>query len=122
VRKPGEINPNLHGLILTRVALRESPARGEELRELKERLRCLDARARGGAWTLCVLEILAAHTGVRAADLCGLAGQEKGQFKRNVRKLKNLGLTESLGVGYRQSPRGVALLEDLKSFRHKPAA
>ena len=29
-------------------------------------------------------------------------------FKRNVRKLKELGLTESLEVGYRLSPRGEA--------------
>jgi len=31
-------------------------------------------------------------------------------FKANVRKLKALGLTESLEVGYRLSPRGEALL------------
>ena len=29
-------------------------------------------------------------------------------FKRDVRKLKELGLTESLPVGYRLSPRGRA--------------
>jgi hypothetical protein len=32
-------------------------------------------------------------------------------FKRDVRKLKELGLTESLEVGYRLSPRGAALLD-----------
>ena len=31
-------------------------------------------------------------------------------FKRDVRKLKALGLTESLKVGYRISPRGLVLL------------
>ena len=33
-------------------------------------------------------------------------------FKVNVRKLKGLGLAESLEVGYRLSPRGRALLEE----------
>jgi hypothetical protein len=31
-------------------------------------------------------------------------------FKVQVRKLKALGLTESLDIGYRLSPRGVAVL------------
>ena len=31
-------------------------------------------------------------------------------FKRDVRKLKELGLTESLEIGYRLSPRGVAFM------------
>ena len=35
-------------------------------------------------------------------------------FKRDVRKLKELGLTESLETGYRLSPRGRALLERLR--------
>lgn len=34
-------------------------------------------------------------------------------FKRNVRKRKELGLTESLEVGYGLSPRGRRLLEQL---------
>ena len=37
-------------------------------------------------------------------------GQEKRRFKLYVRKLKELGLTESLPVGYRLSPRGHAVL------------
>jgi hypothetical protein len=47
---------------------------------------------------------------VRAGDLCGVVGLEQQPFKVNVRKLKTLGLTESLDVGYRLSPRGVAYL------------
>jgi hypothetical protein len=34
-------------------------------------------------------------------------------FKLDVRKLKELGLTESLKIGYRLSPRGIAVLERL---------
>ena len=37
-------------------------------------------------------------------------GRDTLAFKANVRKLKGLGLTESLAVGYRLSPRGVAVL------------
>jgi ribosomal protein S19E (S16A) len=40
-------------------------------------------------------------------------GRERHPFKTDVRKLKELGLTESLEVGYRLSPRGQALLERL---------
>ena len=35
-------------------------------------------------------------------------GRETAPFKADVRKLKELGLTESLEVGYRLSPRGRA--------------
>jgi hypothetical protein len=40
-------------------------------------------------------------------------GRETAPFKRDVRKLKELGLTESLPVGYRISPRGMAVLKFL---------
>jgi hypothetical protein len=42
-------------------------------------------------------------------------GAEKMRFKQDVRKLKELGLTESLEVGYRLSPRGQAVLALLGS-------
>ena len=56
---------------------------------------------------------VASHEGIRAADLAARVGQEKEPFKINVRKLKNIGLTESLDVGYRLSPRGRFVLEAL---------
>ena len=46
--------------------------------------------------------------------ISAMAGQDKMSFKLNVRKLKTLGLTESLEVGYRLSPRGAALLDELR--------
>ena len=97
-----------------RIALRASPATGVELQELRKRLNRLDSYADSGAWTFRVLEVLNSHSGVRAGDICGIVGQDKEQFKRNVRKLKNLGLTESLSIGYRLSPRGEALLDELR--------
>ena len=57
-----------------------------------------------------LLALLAKHPGVRAGDLAPLAGRPKEAFKRDVRRLKALGLTESLGTGYRLSPRGRAVL------------
>jgi len=99
-----------------RIALRETPAETDtDIQVLRNRMSRLDARAPDGAWTFRTLEALCSHPGVRAADVCGLVGQEKQRFKLNVRKLKNLGLTESLGTGYRLSPRGEALLEFLRS-------
>jgi hypothetical protein len=98
-----------------RIALRSSAAIGEELQDLRKKLQRLDSRAGGASWTLRILEVLNSYSGVRAGDLCVLVNQEKMEFKRNVRKLKNLGLTESLGTGYRLSLRGKALLDNLHS-------
>jgi hypothetical protein len=54
------------------------------------------------------LEIIAANPGVRAPDLALQLGLDTLTFKRQVRRLKELGLTHSLRVGYRLSPRGEA--------------
>ena len=99
-----------------RVSLRTTAPAGDELRTLWGRLRRLDARA-AEPWTLRVLELIEAHPALRAADLCKRAGQERLPFKINVRKLKALGLTESLEVGYRLSPRGVAFLQAIRCFK-----
>ena len=83
-------------------------------RSVLQRLTQLDARAAEGPWALGTLELIDEHPGLRAADLCRLAGQDKDQFKLNVRKLKTLGLTESLEIGYRLSPRGAAFVRTLR--------
>jgi hypothetical protein len=96
-----------------RVALRQKAAlTADERRVLLDRMARLDARA-PEPWTRSTLTLVRSHPGLRAADLCKLAGQEKDAFKMNVRKLKTLGLTESLEVGYRLSPRGAAILDGL---------
>jgi hypothetical protein len=84
-----------------------------EVEELRARLRRFDDASRHGAWTRQTLELIAANPEVRAEDLAASIGREKLPFKRDVRKLKELGLTESLLVGYRLSPRGETLLERL---------
>jgi hypothetical protein len=97
-----------------RVALRQRRDDESELQALIVRLDKLDARADGAPWTRRVMEVIDAHPAVRAGDLCAMVGQERLPFKLNVRKLKTLGLTESLEVGYRLSPRGEALLDRLR--------
>ena len=99
-----------------RVSLRKTRPAGDDLKTLTERLRRLDART-SEPWTVRVLELIEAHPALRAADLCKRAGQERLPFKINVRKLRALGLTESLEVGYRLSPRGVAVLQAIRSNR-----
>jgi hypothetical protein len=89
-----------------RVALREEGLDAKEADDLRNRLDRMDARAAAGAWTRRTLEVIRDHPGVRAGDLCGKVGLDMMPFKVNVRKLKALGLTESLGTGYRLSPRG----------------
>lgn len=94
-----------------RVALREDDALDDEAAaELGGRLARMDRAAKGGPWTRQLLELLAANPGVRSAELAPQMAREQAAFKRDVRKLKNLGLTISLETGYRLSPRGERLL------------
>jgi hypothetical protein len=91
-----------------------------ELQRLSERLARLDRASRHGPWTLDVLALIARRPAVRAAELAAAAGRDKQPFKRDVRKLKELGLTESLETGYRLSPRGRALMEAKGVGRETP--
>ena len=97
-----------------RIALRTKRVSDSDLQQLIVRLDRLDARSNGAPWTRRVLDLVEAYPARRAGDLCKMAGQDKISFKLNVRKLKTLGLTESLEVGYRLSPRGEALLDELR--------
>lgn len=93
-----------------RVALREqAELSDDDRRALDERLDRWDA-ARGRPWTREVLRLIAARPGVRAPDLAASLGRETLPFKRDVRKLKELGLTVSLPVGYEISHRGRSYL------------
>ncbi len=77
---------------------------------LDAKLARLDRASADGPWTAATLAIVAANPAVRAGDLAPQLGQDLLAFKLNVRKLKNLGLTISLGTGYRLSARGEAYL------------
>jgi hypothetical protein len=93
-----------------RVALRaRAMITASERAELDARLDRMD-HARGEPWTRALLRLIGDRPATLAADLAASLGMEKAPFKRDVRKLKELGLTESLPVGYRLSPRGLAYL------------
>lgn len=81
---------------------------GGDLSGVRAALARMDRRE---PWTASVLRLIADNPGVRAPDLAARLGRETLPFKRDVRRLKELGLTESLPVGYRISPRGRAILD-----------
>ena len=99
-----------------RIALRENAALTDADRDaLLTAITRLGARTAAGPWALDTLRLIEAHPATRAAKLAGMMGTETLLFKTRVRQLKNLGLTESLEIGYRLSPRGTALLRGLES-------
>jgi hypothetical protein len=102
-----------------RIALREEIPDAEAANEVVARLQRLDAASRHGAWTRAVLETIGDRPGTPAAELAARFEREKRAFKADVRKLKELGLTESLRPGYRLSPRGQAVLARLGSGRRR---
>lgn len=100
--RPGE----LHRIALhlegpdPRIALREGEPTADDF-----------ARLARLPWAIDYLRAIADRPGVRAADLADSFGLEKRSFKARVRRLKELGLTESLLTGYRLSPRGEKVFE-----------
>lgn len=98
-----------------RIALRaEAELSGEDIAALRQRLVRLDAASTHGSWTAQALDLIEEFPGRRAPDLAAMVGRATQPFKTDVRKLKELGLTESLAVGYRLSPRGWAF-RDVRS-------
>ena len=71
-----------------------------------------------------VLRLIEERPGLRAVDLADHLGRDSFPFKADVRRLKALGLTESLETGYRLSPRGKAVMTSLaadhRSTSHPP--
>lgn len=98
-----------------RIALRQDVDLDEDdIKEIRSRLARLDDRSNVGPWTMKILRLIAKYPELRAAELASRSKFEKAWLKTNIRKLKNLGLTESLAVGYRLSPRGEAFLASTK--------
>ncbi|MFT3852932.1 MAG: hypothetical protein QM733_09365 [Ilumatobacteraceae bacterium] len=82
----------------------------EQLAQIRARLARLD---RDRPWTATTLHLIERYPGIVSTKLAQHAGMERPAFKLNVRKLKELGLTESLDIGYRLSPRGQVVLRAL---------
>jgi hypothetical protein len=81
----------------------------QEIESIIAKLVGIDGRSTMGPWTTRVLDLIHTWPGRRAPELAEMEGRETLPFKNDVRKLKALGLTESLPVGYRLSPRGVKI-------------
>jgi len=97
-----------------RVSLRDdTDLSPDELATIAARLDRLDSTRRSGAWTRAVLTLIAERPAVRAPELALAMGRETLAFKRDVRTLKEMGLTVSLETGYRLSPRGRVVLDHL---------
>jgi hypothetical protein len=79
-----------------------------DVEEIRRRLDRLDAASSHGPWTSQTLDLIEARPAVRAPDLAASVGRETQPFKLDVRKLKALGLTTSLRIGYELSARGRA--------------
>ena len=100
-----------------RVALRGSDQLDvAEVSALNAKLDRMD-RAAEQPWTRSTLRQIQRVPGVVSTELAAEAGQQRHTYKLRVRRLKALGLTESLERGYRLSPRGQAYLAALDSSR-----
>jgi hypothetical protein len=95
-----------------RIALRKRVPRRTELEAIAAKLASLDAVS-PAPWTTRYLKLIARQPAIVSRVLARQVDADVPLFKRRVRRLKELGLTESLDVGYRLSPRGRAVLERL---------
>jgi hypothetical protein len=92
---------------IPRIALRENDDLAEtELTEIIDKLAKLDKNSKRGAWTKEYLEVIDSMPNTYSGLLANYLGLEIADFKPWVRKLKALGLTESLHPGYKLSPAG----------------
>jgi len=94
-----------------RIALRDTLPTPADVEQITAALDRLDKGRRTGPWTREILRLIASRPTVRAPDLAESLGRETIRFKTDVRRLKELGLTHSLPVGYELSARGRAYLE-----------
>ena len=93
-----------------RIALRAADRLTDSERAtLSRKLDRMD-RAADEPWTRETLRQIQRSPGVVSTELAAEAGKERPLYKLRVRRLKALGLTESLRYGYQLSPRGSAYL------------
>jgi biotin operon repressor len=94
---------------------RDELARTDDLSDadvavIRKRLARLDAASKRGPWTTDVLAQIDSRPAVSSAVLAAELDWDRPDYKLHVRHLKALGLTISLDVGYRLSPRGSAFV------------
>jgi hypothetical protein len=88
---------------------------GDEVNEIIGKLHKLDVNSKRGAWTQAYLQLIRDKPNTYSGVLAKAVGLDIPHFKPWVRKLKTLGLTESLSPGYRLSPRGEKVLDAIVS-------
>ena len=96
-----------------RIAMREG-IDDSDIAEIIAKLDKMDQTSKRGAWTRSYLEVIQSMPATYSGLLANYLGLSQAEFKPWVRKLKALGLTESLEVGYRLSPRGEKVLKALE--------
>ena len=92
----------------------------DEVAALAARLARMDRAGARGPWTASVLAQILSWPGVSSAVLAEEMGWVRADLKLQVRRLKELGLTISLDVGYRLSPRGEAYLAAQQAADSRP--
>ena len=97
-----------------RTLLRTQVPDAAEISDLAAWMGRLDAASADGPWTHDTLRCIDQNPEVRAPELAEALDRPTLEFKRDVRKLKEKGLTESLAIGYRLSPRGEAVWDALR--------
>ncbi len=85
-----------------------------ELDEIISKLKKLDQNSQRGNWTQLYLQMIHDRPNTHAQVLAESIGLTIPTFKPWVRKLKALGLTESLRPGYRLSHRGEKVWKALR--------
>jgi hypothetical protein len=83
----------------------------KDVASIGSRLDRMDANSQVGPWTRRTLQLIAEQPGVVSSVLSRQMGIERYVFKDLVYRLKRLGLTYSLDVGYSISPRGRVFLK-----------
>jgi hypothetical protein len=82
----------------------------KDVADISKRLDKMDESSDVGPWTRRTLELIAGQPGVVSTVLARQMQFDRYEFKKLVYKLKQLGLTYSLDIGYSISPRGRAYL------------
>jgi hypothetical protein len=72
----------------------------------------LDSKDKGdrGAWTIDTLKLIRTCPATSSAILADRLNRDQAELKKDIRKLKHLGLTVSLDTGYCLSDKGVSYL------------
>lgn len=99
------------------IALRkEAKLTKKEMKSVIAALNRLDHESPSGAWTRTILRLIDKYPARRIPDLAASIGRDPMIFKREVRKLKELGLVDNLEVGHRLSPRGRIVVVEIASL------